>query len=271
MIDSDKNIAFWDAAAEKSNDKNKNFAGMLMEGHEFEAAYRCRAEQKHILNIYPLTSETRILEVGSGGGRWGFFFADKVCGYIGLDISRKMVEIAESDRIRRDLSNIRFECCDFLEFTCDEKFDLVYFSGVLQYMDDPVVKQCIAKASEILSETGLIISRDTIQTTKRVEKASDYPVIYRTSAEYKEIFESKGYDLKYSALSYEHKRFTGLAAKLYDIPGITYGLAYTFREILCIIDNMLGKPAFLKTPQHKISLGKENPQEHRFFKYVRVR
>jgi len=269
MIDNEKNIAFWDLAAQQSEKNRKAFAGMLMEGREFEALYRCRAEQEHLLKMFSPTHETRVLEVGSGGGRWGFFFADKVGAYVGLDLSPKMVDIAEAERVRRNLPNVRFECCDFLQFDEKEKFDLVYFSGVLQYMDDAVVAQCIARASGVLSEGGIIISRDSVQTAERVEKTGEYPVVYRLEAEYRAIFEAGGYDLQYSDLSYEHKRFTGLAARLYDIPGVTYGIAYAFREALCRVDDMLGNPGFLKTRKHKRLMKQENPQEHKFFKYAR--
>jgi SAM-dependent methyltransferase len=268
MINNEKNIAFWDRAAHQSKSNKKAFAGML-EGREFEAIYRCEAEQERFLQQFSPTQTSRVLEVGSGGGRWGFFLADKVGTYVGLDISSNMVAIAEEERTRLNLSNVRFECCSLFDYKADQKFDLVYFSGVLQYMDDDVVKQCIAKASSILSADGFIVSRDSVQTAQRMEKTGEYPVIYRAEAEYRAFFEAGGFALDYSNLSYQHKRFTGLASRLYMIPGVTYKMAYAVREGLCLLDNLFGNPSILKTKKHKAELKEENPQEHRFFKYVR--
>lgn len=269
MVDNEKNVAFWDNAAQRSRPGKGMLAGMLMEGREFEALYRCHAEQEHLQRMFLLTPETRVLEVGSGGGRWGFWFADRIAAYVGIDLSPKMVEIAEAERVRRKLSNVRFERASLPDFQADATYNLVYFSGVLQYMDDTVVRQCIDKATSLLSHEGIIISRDTVQTAERVEKRGEYPVIYRKASEYIAFFAASGYRLEYSAVSYPQKRFTGLACRLYQLPGVPYGLAYGVREALCGVDNALGNPGFLKTRRHRESLQVQNPQEHRFFKYVR--
>lgn len=268
MIDNEKNIAFWDRAAQRSRTGKEALAGMLMDGKEFEALYRCRSEQEHLLRIFNPTKGGRILEIGSGGGRWGFWFADRVGAYVGIDLSPSMVEIAKAERTRRNLSNVRFECVNMLDFEDDAGFDLIYFSGVLQYMDDTIIRRCIEKAASLLSVKGVIISRDTVQKTERVEKSGAYPVVYRTALEYIAFFKEAGYHLEYSEVSYPHKRFTNLAAHFYELPGVTYGLAYALREALCRIDDAFGNPYFLKTHKHRELMQVPNPQEHRFFKYV---
>ena len=269
MIDNEKNIAFWDREAQRSQSNKKGFAGMLMSGREFEAIYRCEAEQDRFLTLFTSTPTARVLEVGSGGGRWGFFLADKIGEYIGIDISPSMIAVAEQERKGRNLSNVRFECRNLLDFETSQKFDLVYFSGVLQYMDDDVVAKCIAMAASLLNSGGMVISRDSVQMDRRVEKAGEYPVIFRTQAEYRTLYEREGFALDESGLSYQHKRFTILASKLYGLPGVTYKMAYAFREVLCLLDDALGNPGLLKTGKHKKELEKDNLQEHRFFKYVR--
>ncbi len=269
MIDNEKNVAFWDRAAHQAQSGQKAFAGMLMEGRTFEAIYRCLAEQERFLSINRLTPLSRVLEVGSGGGRWAYFLADKVGSYVGLDISPMMVVLAQEEARRRNLANVHFKYQGLVEFESTEQFDLVYFSGVLQYMDDDVVKQCITKASRLLSPRGVVVSRDSVQLNERVEKSGDYPVIYRTPDEYLALFEAGGFRREYMKLSYQHKRFTKTAARLYGLPFISYGMAYTFREGLCAVDNLLGNPDLLKTERHKKELQQANPQEHRFFKYVR--
>ncbi|MDY0168395.1 MAG: class I SAM-dependent methyltransferase [Thermoguttaceae bacterium] len=264
LIDGAKNVAFWNCVAQRSSPGYGAFAGMLMQGREFEALYRCQAEQEHFLRLFTPTKEARILEVGSGGGRWGFWLADRVGDYVGVDLSPGMVAIAEAERTQRRLSNVRFECVDLLDFNGRGQFDLVYFSGVLQYMDDAVVRQCIEKAGSLLPDGGVIISRDTVQKARRVEKTGEYPVIYRLASEYVALFAAAGYHLKYSDVSYPHKRFSGVAARFYQVPGVTYGMAYTLREVLCRIDNVLGRPSSLRSHKHG-----DNPQEHCFFKYAR--
>jgi SAM-dependent methyltransferase len=242
---------------------------MLMEGREFEAMYRCEAEGSVLLTLFRPEKTSRILEIGSGGGRWGYFFSPRVQAYTGLDLSTEMVRMADEERRRRGMENVRFLCTNMLDYSTDERFDLVYFSGVLQYMDDPTVLECIQKATTLLAPGGTIISRDSVQRTTRVERGGEYPVLYRTIEEYADLFSKEGYAMQYSAVSYPHKRFTVLASRLYALPFCTYHMALAAREVLCFVDTLLGSPAFLKSKALRTRPLEENPQEHRFFKYVR--
>lgn len=269
MIDVEKNVAFWNRTALRTAENKAEFAGMLMAGREFEALYRCKAEQKHFANICPLAKHMTILEIGSGGGRWGFYFADKVASYTGLDISSEMIRISNEKRVKNRVDNINFICIDFLEFNPGVKYDVIYFSGVLQYMDDAIALASIVKARALLKENGVVISRDTIQSKCRIEKNGDYPVVYRLAMEYVDIFKKAHFLLEYSHVSYAKKRFTKIASRLYRLPVVTYSMAYIFREILCCIENVLGNPNYLKTKEMKNRPKEVNPQQHCFFKYVR--
>lgn len=269
MTQTNKNIEFWNRTAVSTSSVRRAFAGMLMEGAEFESIYRCKAEQSHFLNLTGITKSLNVLEVGSGGGRWGLFLADLINSYVGLDISASMVAIAEADRAEKNLKNVRYECLRLLDFKTDSKFDLIYFSGVLQYMDDNEISDSIAVADSLLTNSGIIISRDSIQTEKRVEKTGDYPVIYRTESEYQALFKAAGFELDYSNLSYQHKRFTQIASSFFRVPGVTYRLAYNLRELMCTIDNLFKNPRILKRKKFRSELDLINKQEHRFFRYIK--
>lgn len=269
MINNEQNIAFWDRTAERFGDGRAAYAGMLMEGREFEAIYRVQAEQARFLTLFDCTPRSRVLEVGSGGGRWAFFLAERIASYVGLDISPKMVSIAETERARRGLANARFECANLLDYSTDERFDLVFFSGVLQYVDDATIAAVLARAARLLAPGGIFVSRDSVQLEERVVKAGDYPVMYRTPEEYRVVFEAAGFERTYMDVSYPAKRFTNVASRLYQLPFMSYSMACAVRAGLCAVDDALGNPDFLKTEQHRRELRQRNPQEHRFFKYVR--
>jgi len=270
MIDKASTKRFWDSAAKTCRLHDPTLAGMLMENDEFGAVDRKNAEERHLLEFVKSTVETSVLEVGSGGGRWGFFFADKVSCYVGLDVSPEMVTLAENARIKRKLSNISFQVGDLRRWKSSQKFDIVYFSAVLQYMDDDAVADCIRKADENLSEGGVIVSRDTIQSKERVERGGEYPVIYRRASEYEGLFRQASYRLAYSEVSYPRKRFTRIVSRLYRLPLVTYAMANAVCKTLCQIDRLLGGPEFLKSSAYRRMLAEENRQEHRFFKYVRA-
>jgi SAM-dependent methyltransferase len=269
-LDKVKNVEFWDKAARESKLENKSLAGMLAEGREFDAIYRSKAERERFSSFYSPPPNASVLEVGSGGGRWALYLADKVKAYVGIDISQNMVSLAEEICSASELENVQFECTDLENHDANVKYDLIYFSGVLQYMDDETVSSCLNMAISLLTEEGVIISRDSIQLKFRVERQGDYPVIYRTEREYADIFQQEGLERTYLHLSYDAKRFTRLASRIYQIPGISYQVAYFLREIFCSVNSLLGEPKFLMPTGYSSIDNAENAQQHVFSKYVQV-
>ena len=99
-MDKSKVVEFWDRAARDAGRGRGSQAGMLAP-NALLAQYRQTSEEKHFLKIVRLTPEMDVLEVSAGGGRWSFFMADKVRSVVGVDISREMVDLAESERMAR--------------------------------------------------------------------------------------------------------------------------------------------------------------------------
>lgn len=269
-MDLEKTKEFWNKAAENSYLSDKENVGMLTEGNEVNAIYRSNEEERHFLELVDLNSNVNVLEVGCGGGRWCFFLADKVNSVVGLDFSKKMIEIAEKGKARFKINNIEFFETDLLCYDSDKKFDLVYFSGVLQYLNDEDLRRTIEKAKDFLSPKGIIISRDTIQERRRVELKCEYPVIYRTIREYEELFLDAGFTMNYNALSYEPRRFSHFASRLYSLPFISYHLAFSFQSVLIWINDVLGNPRFLMQKHYLQMIDSVGARQHRFFRYVRA-
>ena len=267
MINSDSTKRFWNEAAQKSLLLDKSSAGMLTEGNEFNAVYRRNEEEAHFLRIFKPTHQMRVLEVGSGGGRWSFFLADKVAFVMGIDFSPAMVQLADTQRMAKGLENVSFANTDLLKFNDEQKYDLVYFSGVLQYMNDEEVIESIKKARSMLTPEGIIISRDTVQQLDRVVLDGDYPVIYRTAHEYAGLFQKNGLQMDYSQLSYQPRRFAGFISHFYRLPVVNFASAFALQDLLIAIDGWLSHPRFLKTKLYRKMIDTGNLREHLFFRY----
>ncbi len=267
MIDTSNTKRFWDSVAEKSALSDLTSVGMLTEGNEFNARYRREEEEKHFLRIANPKKSAKVLEVGSGGGRWAFFLSDKVADVIGIDFSEQMVQLAEKQRIERSINNVYFIKSDLLGYNCNEKFDIIYFSGILQYINDHEIVLTLKKAKEFLVPGGLVVSRDTIQSGRRITMDGDYPVIYRTIEEYEALFQEAGYRLEYCELSYQPRRFSHFCAKLCKLPFMTYERAFAIQSILISVNNFLGSPRFLMKKHYRDMLDQAGEREHRFFRY----
>lgn len=267
MIDYKKTEKFWDDAAKGSSLNNKATVGMLTEGNEYNAIYRKREEEAHFLRIFQPVNTMRVLEVGTGGGRWAFFLSDRVSEVVGIDFSKNMINVAEQQKMELGIDNINFIHTDLLSFNDNKKFDLIYFSGVLQYINDTEALLSVKKAMSLLKPNGIIISRDTIQELKRQVLEGEYPVIFRTISEYEDIFNTADFRLDYCELSYKPRRFTAFSSRISKLPLMGYKSAFMIQKILIGINTLLGNPRFLMKKYHREMLREAGEREHRFFRY----
>jgi ubiquinone/menaquinone biosynthesis C-methylase UbiE len=270
MLDTKISQRFWDGVAQATTLTDKTSVGMLADGNEYIANYRRCEEESHFLKIFEPKKSMRVLEVGTGGGRWAFFLADKVGFIAGIDFSEAMINLAEQQRIEKNIDNIRFVHTDLLSFDDAQKFDLIYFSSVLQYINDDDVLASIQKAKAMLTPGGCIISRDTTQALKRVVMDGEYPVIYRTIDEYKGVFASAGLRLDYCAPSYTIKRFSNFAFRISRWPLMGYRSAHLIQKELLKVNDFLGNPRFLMKKHYREMLDTVGEREHRFFRYHAV-
>ncbi len=72
-----------------------------------------------------LKSTDSVLEIGSGSGATAFIHAPYVQSYLGLDYSKKMVEISY-ERLRESvLTNLSFEVGSFQKYAFSKKFNVI--------------------------------------------------------------------------------------------------------------------------------------------------
>lgn len=89
-------------------------------------------ESKAILRLLPKSGMEKILELGSGGGfytkrlRDAFPMANITC----VDFSEKMHE-------KNNVIDCEKKCADFTEIDFEEKFNLIFSAGALEFIRDP--------------------------------------------------------------------------------------------------------------------------------------
>ena len=80
------------------------------------------------------------MDFGCGGGETTLMMAEMVgsSGHVtGIDLSPKVTEFCNRKAQQRNVKNTEFIVTDFYDTKLDEKFDLVYSSFALEYLDDP--------------------------------------------------------------------------------------------------------------------------------------
>lgn len=115
--------------------------------------------KKHFLSLLPpdRINNLRILDVGAGKGRMLQHFVKiaKYCvalepipefyNFLVLNFSSKDIQIHEKS---------------FQDYVTDNRFDLIFISGVLTYLDDEEMLDFMKKAKTLLCNDGFIIIRD---------------------------------------------------------------------------------------------------------------
>lgn len=112
-------------------------------------------------DLLALDKNDKVLELGSGTGRLSLNVASKVRSFTGIDISEKTIEKAKE---HLHFDNIKLLCADFLEYTFNEKFDLVFSSLTFMHIKEKL--EAIAKISSLLNPNGrVVISLDKNRET----------------------------------------------------------------------------------------------------------
>ena len=114
-------------------------------------------QQKLKMTQQYFDKDMSVLEFGCGTGSTALVHAPNVKHYLGVDVSDKMLEIAETKLASTEITNLDFKVSSFEDFNADKtSFDVVLGLSILHLLDDP--QTSIKQAFEVLKEGGLFIS-----------------------------------------------------------------------------------------------------------------
>lgn len=107
-----------------------------------------------IMRLLPPSKDIKVLDIGCGEGKDAVFLAKQGYDVYAFDITesgiRKTKELAEKEGV-----TIHAWVDDVNTFTTDEKFDVIYSTGTIQYLADDKKDEFFAKVKEMTNENGL--------------------------------------------------------------------------------------------------------------------
>lgn len=103
-----------------------------------------------------LRSEMRILEFGCGSGGTALRHAAHVKEVHAIDVSSRMIEIAEQKRLVAGIENVRFTVGELHTFTPDQQYDGVLAMSLLHLVDDKDL--ALAKIRGLLRPGDVFVS-----------------------------------------------------------------------------------------------------------------
>lgn len=158
-------------------------------------------EKKKVTPYLLLTQNSRVLDIGCGVGRWGFYLAERVTEYLGIDFSDDLIEIAKAENEKKGYPMLHFQTLSATSLLPDclsvsSPFSHFIIAGVMTYLNDRDCK-IMLKSLRILSNKGAVLYiREPVAVNQRLtlinyyseELETHYNAIYRTHDEYMDLF-----------------------------------------------------------------------------------
>ena len=114
-----------------------------------------------IVEVAALTGTERVLDVATGGGHVAFTLAPLSSEVVALDLTHEMLQVAEQEAIKRQLSNIRYLEGDAQKLPCeDASFDIVVCRQAAHHF--PQVRQAVQEWQRVLKPGGKLVLDDSI-------------------------------------------------------------------------------------------------------------
>jgi SAM-dependent methyltransferase len=98
----------------------------------------------------------RILDIGCGYGRDVFYFLDNLgCRVLGIDSSKKAIDIALNTALKEQSGIVEFRCCNFTELE-EGSYDIVFISNLYHLLKKNERKELRKAILRTLKQEGLL-------------------------------------------------------------------------------------------------------------------
>jgi len=240
---------------------------------KLEVPYRCYGEFETFMRFAGLPKGSRVLELGSGTGRWGFALAPYVDDYIGVDLNSSLVEDAKKRAEKEKIDNVIFVQGDISDYLANskEEFDLIYIAGVSLYFSDQNLEDLLRLVSMRLKKTGQIVERTTTSPETHEIDRQDYAALYRSDADIEKLFlrSLDGFELSRVTRSYPFLR----GRLFYRVPDALYRKSSFFNKFFRrapVIKIMQFFSRIAERFSPSLSIEDDKSYDHKFFFFRRV-
>jgi cyclopropane fatty-acyl-phospholipid synthase-like methyltransferase len=132
--------------------------------------------------VLEFTGDELVLDFGCGSGRIAYWIASKVREVVGVEVSREMIDLAESNRVAKNVKFVLYDGVHFPVFPYP--FDLILSVGVMQVIGNELLISTLSSLARCLNKDG---------TLCMIEHVSDHPKAGKRSLkEYLDAFGSSG-------------------------------------------------------------------------------
>ena len=140
-------------------------------------------EKAEIISYLPNLKQKKVLDLGSGIGRFTRHFASQADHLTSSDLMPHFVEKNQHDHA--DLTNVTYICSDVMDLKFEaSSFDFVFLHWLLIYLEDDQMELLIERIHNWLKPHGELFFRESC-AVRRIKNTKDgYYAHYRTLSEY---------------------------------------------------------------------------------------
>lgn len=121
-----------------------------------------KQECEHIRGLLKTTSSDCILEIGTGTGELALDFSAYCRKVVAIDVSPKMIELAQERAKRQNKSNVQFQNAGFLTYENTECFDAIITQLSLHHLPDYWKMIALRRIYEMLKNGGKFYLQDVV-------------------------------------------------------------------------------------------------------------
>ncbi len=205
-------LLFYENRAKKFKEENPYAVTMLQDHNPQLVRDRNKRETEKLLPLLLLDSDSKILDVACGIGRWYDSIDTEIKEYCGVDFCKELIQIAKTkhqDCRQADfLTGSAMELESVLAGNGKGTYNRVLMIGILLCFNDEDVRTVLEQVSLVSEQDAILCIREPIGINDRLtlkdfyseELEDHYNAIYRTREELMDMFEdtllSSGFQLE---------------------------------------------------------------------------
>ena len=155
-ISSNKVRAFYEHRAQSYDGQNVNNVTMLQDNNPALSDERNRAEIAKLLPKLKVDSDSAVLDLACGAGRWLDALPENISKYRGIDFAEGLIEIARSRNTRKNAEFFTGSVLDADSILAGElgTFNRILMMALLMYMNDTEILRLFRKIPALITDTG---------------------------------------------------------------------------------------------------------------------